>query len=347
MNSPSLPAQAADCLEQNSLGSGQLVTSNGMATAKPSSRKGSRTDFWRKPRYSEISVSSLSPVQLGSTEDLRMWLRRGSLASHSALPESNSPPMTSGTCGPQRGMLFAWLDRASHSWKTCQGCLALDTFPLSFLILPRSGSMRNGECFLLPEAERPIYENESGFWLTPTRVERFCKDETEMVQTKNGTVRRKYKNGKTSSLGLTQQVRMRMWPTPSATDGKGSPRGGVLEARMEHSRGVRLTEEVMRRFLPTPGCPRPHDSENTVGKFMPNQRQQDLASAVARDGGQLNPDWVEWLMGWPIGWTDLKPLETGKSPIPSSAHGKNSVKESRESALKNSEPVNSDGARNK
>jgi hypothetical protein len=22
--------------------------------------------------------------------------------------------------------------------------------------------------------------------------------------------------------------------------------------------------------------------------------------------------WVEWLMGWPLGWTDLKPLETDK-----------------------------------
>jgi hypothetical protein len=27
---------------------------------------------------------------------------------------------------------------------------------------------------------------------------------------------------------------------------------------------------------------------------------------------RLNPDWVEWLMGWPIGQTALKPLETGK-----------------------------------
>ena len=25
-------------------------------------------------------------------------------------------------------------------------------------------------------------------------------------------------------------------------------------------------------------------------------------------GGQLNPAWVEWLMGWPIGHTDLQPL---------------------------------------
>ena len=28
--------------------------------------------------------------------------------------------------------------------------------------------------------------------------------------------------------------------------------------------------------------------------------------------GTLNPPWVEWLMGWPIGWTDLKPLETAR-----------------------------------
>ena len=28
--------------------------------------------------------------------------------------------------------------------------------------------------------------------------------------------------------------------------------------------------------------------------------------------GTLNPVWVEWLMGWPLGWTDLKPLATDK-----------------------------------
>jgi len=26
----------------------------------------------------------------------------------------------------------------------------------------------------------------------------------------------------------------------------------------------------------------------------------------AATGGQLNPPWVEWLMGFPIGWTDLE-----------------------------------------
>ena len=29
-------------------------------------------------------------------------------------------------------------------------------------------------------------------------------------------------------------------------------------------------------------------------------------------GGLLNPNWVEWLMGWPIGWTDLKHSATDR-----------------------------------
>lgn len=28
--------------------------------------------------------------------------------------------------------------------------------------------------------------------------------------------------------------------------------------------------------------------------------------------GHLNPEWLEWFMGWPMGWTGLEPLEMGK-----------------------------------
>ena len=28
-------------------------------------------------------------------------------------------------------------------------------------------------------------------------------------------------------------------------------------------------------------------------------------SMVAGNGGRLNPTWVEWLMGYPLGWTAL------------------------------------------
>ena len=37
------------------------------------------------------------------------------------------------------------------------------------------------------------------------------------------------------------------------------------------------------------------------------------AAAQGTAGGSLNPNWVEWLMGYPIGWTDLEGLGTPSS----------------------------------
>ena len=39
-------------------------------------------------------------------------------------------------------------------------------------------------------------------------------------------------------------------------------------------------------------------------------------------GGSLNPLWVEWLMGWPIGWTDLRPLGMDKFRQWFDSHGR-------------------------
>jgi hypothetical protein len=52
--------------------------------------------------------------------------------------------------------------------------------------------------------------------------------------------------------------------------------------------------------------------------FNPNLPE---ATAASVGGGKLNPTWVEWLMGWPLGWTDLKPLETDKSHCVQQQHG--------------------------
>lgn len=38
-------------------------------------------------------------------------------------------------------------------------------------------------------------------------------------------------------------------------------------------------------------------------------------------GGPLNPDWCEWFMGWPIGWTALKPLAMDKFQEWQQQHG--------------------------
>ena len=46
----------------------------------------------------------------------------------------------------------------------------------------------------------------------------------------------------------------------------------------------------------------------------PSEMQRDSPSLAAlmisEGGGQLNPEFVEWLMGFPIGYTELNALET-------------------------------------
>jgi hypothetical protein len=44
----------------------------------------------------------------------------------------------------------------------------------------------------------------------------------------------------------------------------------------------------------------------------PSESERNTPTLAAQAGGKLNPMWVEWLMGWPVGWTDLKPLEMDK-----------------------------------
>jgi len=36
--------------------------------------------------------------------------------------------------------------------------------------------------------------------------------------------------------------------------------------------------------------------------------EEESGNEQPKAGGQLNPTWVEWLMGWPIGWTSMEPI---------------------------------------
>jgi hypothetical protein len=69
------------------------------------------------------------------------------------------------------------------------------------------------------------------------------------------------------------------WRTPNASDAKKWSSQSLAE-RKEKGQQIRLTTQV---------------------------------SPQGGAGGQLNPDWVEWLMGFPIGWTALKNWVTPSS----------------------------------
>lgn len=181
-------------------------------------------------------------------------------------------------------------DLNTCSWKTHQ-CLFPEDLPESSVILPKWGMTRNGHVFQHLTLERPISVTESGLLPTPKATD--CRSRTSP----SDFLRK--------SPGLETVVNM--WPTPKASDwnkrGKVSPhpRNGLAGAVMN---------------FPTPMASDANKwSNQTLEDRKAKGQQVRLNTAVAPEGGsggRLNPDWVEWLMGWPIGWTDLKPLEMDK-----------------------------------
>jgi len=59
------------------------------------------------------------------------------------------------------------------------------------------------------------------------------------------------------------------------------------------------------------GTPKAQDSRHALR----DRGKGNLGEQVSglHNGGKLNPTCTEWLMGWPLGWTDLKPLAMDKS----------------------------------
>jgi len=64
--------------------------------------------------------------------------------------------------------------------------------------------------------------------------------------------------------------------SPSPRNGRGS--GRLPSAKSSHS--VRKSSRPDSGLLPTPGTPRPHDNEETAGKYYPSQNQWDLTGVI-------------------------------------------------------------------
>ena len=101
------------------------------------------------------------------------------------------------------------------------------------------------------------------------------------------------------------------WPTPQTMDSIEMTRPVFLKGksyRIKSNQGIEgqagLRDAV--KMFPTPTK---QDACNNAGPSQANRNTPPLNSVV---GGSLNPAWVDWLMGWPIEWTDLKPLEMDK-----------------------------------
>jgi len=114
--------------------------------------------------------------------------------------------------------------------------------------------------------------------------------------------------GRSRPANLISQVsQSHLWPTPNKSDRS----GGRLQKR-KTGEGANLRDAVKQMEWPTPRKSE-HKGVGPIGSKSHAHmldRGYLVASVqhVGNQSGLLNPDWVEWLMGWPIGWTSLDPL---------------------------------------
>jgi hypothetical protein len=108
------------------------------------------------------------------------------------------------------------------------------------------------------------------------------------------------------------------FPTPVSSDGTTGDIIGKNDTFMKTKNGmlrkynqngtngsIGLARYV--KFWPTP------TSHNAKETNAPSESNRNTPTLSAQAGGKLNPTWVEWLMGLPLGWTNLKQSEMVKS----------------------------------
>ena len=155
---------------------------------------------------------------------------------------------------------------------------------------------RAGVFYPQPSWERRISEIGSGLWGTPRN-----SDGMKHALRNPDAIR-------DPRSRLEDQVSIMRWATPAAADAVGTTGGG---------QGHSLRTDV--RMIPTPKA---RDYRTGMPKRVDQRREAGLSVDLNDQvGGQLNPTWVEWLMGFPLGWTDLRPVEMRKFRLWWQQHG--------------------------
>ena len=185
--------------------------------------------------------------------------------------------------------LLARYDPDTRSWRTSQLSLegGLTEFSETF---PRSGTMRNGTAYRLPPLVRLTGGTGFGSWPTPRNCSAMAANITPDALEKLGD---RFPN-------LETEVARRTYPTPHgfSKDGRSNgPSGNELGRAVNRLENWPETVSELRTAmgLPTPTA---------------NRRSGPQSHGVNVVSGSLNPTWVEWLMGFPLGWTDLEASET-------------------------------------
>ena len=200
--------------------------------------------------------------------------------------------------------------------------------------------------FQLQVSALPTEEKESGssqLWATPNTMDHLpTRSEEGTRKLMNGQ-----RKGRTAPSNLREQVdpkTMKLWRTPDAHCDRGASSSTRMKMKLEKKMPISINDQVAHPNLMWPTPTQDSATERTKkykqggtpltlavqkwptptardwkdsGKAVVNSTRNLLPQAVAKrdketwikGGGALNPTWVEWLMGYPAEYTDLKHWE--------------------------------------
>ena len=317
MNSLSLQGLAVESLVDTSLDGEQSVQSSGNPIPQAYLSPDKMMVFSRLSRFG----MTYKPLTENLGEELLTSYLEGFLAKTLAQLEKGQELMESeAECGEKWRASFTKYDLDTRSWKTHQ-CSLLEDSEEFLETWPQWGLMRDGECWEQKTLEQTIRGTEFG--LSPNGVDSFHTPNTTGL------------DGGSNSRKALKKRQMIPTPTSSMMPCEGTVRimrkaweSGEFtleEASAVAGRDVRKSQGKVQAW-PTPVC---QDSRHATTRHLDpknNYWKSNLGEVVMsleqpNTGGRLNPTWVEWLMGWPLGWTDLKPLEMDKSHFVPQPHG--------------------------
>ena len=173
-----------------------------------------------------------------------------------------------GTCTP----LLVGFDHPSSCWKMYQQSLFGE--PERYLgALPKSGMMQNGQLYQLDNLEHPSLEKDGSVLPTPAASDAWnMRDSRKRF---NNPTSKEY-NEKKAKNPTCQNLytAVTMLPTPSANEAKNTPSAGSSQWKRKDSLNIEAAR--LQGY-----------NQETIGKEA-----------------RLNPHFVQWMMGFPIGWLD-------------------------------------------
>jgi hypothetical protein len=146
--------------------------------------------------------------------------------------------------------------------------------------------------------------DKGSWWATPNTMDHLPQRSEESTK----KMQEGHRKGRKRPSNLREQVNeetLAMWPTPTAMTGGTGVAPSHKNGKHGWNTGAAVNDSLSKepaRVWPTPTA-RDHKDSGDNTDYQKIKEKGKLAGHV---GGSLNPQWVEWLMGYPDGWTELE-----------------------------------------